>query len=340
MKTAELLVVLAVVTLVGDGASADPVADFYSGKQIKIVVRSEPGTTYEQYSRLLAKHMPRHIPGNPQMQIVFMPGGGGIKAANYVANNAAQDGTTLTIVGQGLPSDQALGLSPSFQADLRTFNWIGNVSSSNQVLVTWHTSKTQNLDDAILRETVIGSTGAGSQSQQFPSFFNNILGTKLKLVFGYPSPNAINLAMENGEVEGAGSNIWARYLIETPRYVSEKLIVPILQVGLTKEPDLPDVPLLRDLAKSPRDHALMDFMSASVSVGRPLATTPNVPPERVAALRSAFDATLRDPDFLKDAELQRADVRSMTGAQLEEIVRSVIETPPDIRDLAKAAIRP
>ncbi len=147
---------------------------------------------------------------------VNMPGGGGIRAANYVAKIAPQDGTILTIVSQGLPVDQALGLNPSFQADLRDFNWVGNMSSSNQVLVTWHTSPTKTLADLMTRETMIGSTQAGSISVQMPAVYNNIVGTKIRIIFGYPDGRDVNLAMERGEVEGRATNPWASYVAVDP----------------------------------------------------------------------------------------------------------------------------
>jgi tripartite-type tricarboxylate transporter receptor subunit TctC len=321
-------------------AAADPVADFYSGKQIRFIIRSGTGGSYDSYSRLLGRHIGRHIPGNPSVVPVNMPGGGGIRAANYIGKVAPPDGTILTIVSQGLPTDQALGLNTSFQADLRDFNWIGNLSSSNQVLVTWHTSPTKTLDELMRRETVIGSSGAGSVSVQMPAVLNNVVGTRIKIVFGYPDGKDINLAMERGEVEGRATNPWASYKSTDPQYVEKKWIIPIIQVGMQKEDDLPDVPLLRDLGKTPADKAVLDFMSNAVAVGRPIATTPGVPAERIAALRKAFDETLRDPEFIREAKTQRAEIQPMTGEQLARVVGNVISTPADIRERVKIAIQP
>jgi tripartite-type tricarboxylate transporter receptor subunit TctC len=269
-----------------------------------------------------------------------MPGGGGIVAANHVAFRAPRDGTILTIVGQGLVVDQALGLNDSFKADLRDFNWIGNLSKANQVLVTWHTSKTKTIKDAMTRETVIGSTGAGSISVQIPALLNNLVGTKFKIIQGYPGGEEINLAMERGEVEGRGTNPWVSYKATEPRLVAEKLITPIVQIGLAKDRDLPEVTLMRELAQNPEQQAILDFMSEAVAVGRPIATTPGVPAERVAALRQAFDKTLADPEFLKDAENQRADLEPQTGAELEALVRKMIGAPADLKAKVKAAIEP
>jgi tripartite-type tricarboxylate transporter receptor subunit TctC len=331
---------LAIAISAAGPAFADPVADFYAGKQIRIVIRSEPGTTYEQYSRLLAAHMGQHIPGKPQIVLVFMPGGGGIIAANYVAKAAPQDGTVLSIVGEGMANDQALGLSKSFQGDLRTFNWIGNLSNSDQVLVTWHTSPTQTIADAMQRETLIGTTGAGSISVQIPAFLNNVLGTKFKIIFGYTSPNAVDLAMERGEVEGYGGGAWARYQTVTPHFIADKLINPLVQIGLAKEETLPNTPFLHDLAKRPEDQPLIDFLSKSVSFARPLATTPGVSPERVAALRKAFEATLADPDFLADVAKEHVEIHMMGGDQLAGLVGDLINAPSDVREKVKAAIEP
>jgi tripartite-type tricarboxylate transporter receptor subunit TctC len=322
-------------------ACADAVADFYAGKQIRFIIRSGVGGGYDQYSRLLGKHIGKHIPGNPSVIPINMPGGGGIRAANYVAKIAPQDGTILTIVSQGLPVDQALGLNPSFQADLRDFLWVGNLSSSNQVMVTWHTSPTKTFADLMKRETTIGSTQAGSISVQMPAVLNNIVGTRIKIIFGYPDGRDVNIAMERGEVEGRATNPWASYVAVTPHLVEKKLIIPVLQIGMVKDPALPGVPLMRDLkAINPADQAVIEFMSKATVVGRPIATTPNVPPERLAALRRAFELTLKDPDFIKEAQTQRAEIQPMTGAELTQTVHEIIATPTDLRERVKAAIQP
>ena len=321
-------------------AGADPVADFYKGKQLKFIIRAGVGGTYDLYARLLGRYMVRHIPGNPTILPLNMTGGGGIKAAMYVAEVAPRDGTILTIVGQGLAADQGLGLNPSFQADLRTFNWVGNVSSAGQVVVAWHTAPVKTLAQAMEREMVVGTTGAGSVAVQLAAVLNNVTGTKFKLVVGYPDGNDVNLAMERGEVEGRSSSPWPSFAAATPHYVSDKLIVPLVQAGLQKEADLADVPLLRELARTADQQLIYDFMTRAGAIGRPVATTPGVPADRVEALRRAFDETLRDPDFIADAARERLEIRAMGGAELAELIRSVIETPADAREKVKRAIQP
>jgi tripartite-type tricarboxylate transporter receptor subunit TctC len=335
------LLLTALLAAVASPAAADAVAEFYTGKQIRFIIRSGAGGGYDQYSRILGRHMGKHIPGKPTIIPVNMPGGGGIRAANYVAKIAPQDGSILTIVSQGLPVDQALGLNPTFQADLNDFIWVGNMSSSNQVLVTWHTSPTKSLADLMKRETTIGSTQAGSISVQMPAVYNNILGTKIRIIFGYPDGRDVNLAMERGEVEGRATNPWASYVAVTPHLIEKKMIIPIIQVGMAKDPALPDVPLLRELkARDPADQAVLEFMSKATLVGRPVGTTPGVPAERVEALRRAFDATLKDPDFIKDAQTQRAEFDPMTGEELARVIREIIGTPAALRERVKGAIQP
>jgi hypothetical protein len=212
------------------------------------------------------------------------------------------------------------------------------MSDSNQILAAWHTSPTKSLEDARKRETTIGTTQAGSISQQLTAFYNNVLGTKLKIVFGYPDGHDVDLAMQRGEVEGRGTNTWASYVSISPHFISQKLIVPLVQVGLQKDPALPDVPLLRELARAPADQPLLDFMSKAVAVGRPIATTPGVPPDRVAALRRAFDATLKDPLFIQEAEKERAEISPMTGEQLAQLIADLIAAPPDVKARVKEAI--
>jgi tripartite-type tricarboxylate transporter receptor subunit TctC len=321
-------------------AMADPVADFYKGKQIKFVVRTTPGGDYDQYTRLLARFMGKYIPGNPQLVVLNMPGGGGITAANYMAQVAPRDGTVMGIVSQGLATDQALGMSPQLKADLREFNWIANVVYSNQLLVVWKTSPTKTIEDAKKRVTTIGTTGAGSASVQYPAFYNNVLGTKFKIVFGYPGGQHIDLAMERGEVEGRGTNPYSGWMASKPTWIPTKQIISLIQAGVEKEPALPDVPLIIDQPVKPEDKPLLNFMAQVSTVGRPLATTPGVPADRVAALRAAFIATTRDPDFIAAAAHENMEIRPMTGDKLQEIIFGLLNAPQDVRERMKVALEP
>ena len=326
----------------GSALAQQSVQEFYSGpgKQMRMVIRTTAGGGYDLLGRLVARHIGRFIPGEPQMVPVNMPGGGGIVAANYMMQVAPKDGSVLSIFSQGLASDQALGLSPQFKADLRTVSWIANVTYSNQLLVVHRSAKTQTLEEAKQRVTTIGTTGAGSASVQFPAFFNNVLGTKFKMVFGYPGGAEIDLAMERGEVEGRGTNPYTDYMSAKPTWLPNKIVIPLIQTGLVKEPSLPDVPLLSDQKVPPEDKPLLDFMSRSAAVGRPLGTTPGAPADRVKALRTAFQAMIKDPEFMVDAKKHNMDIRPMTGEQLDKLIRDIVDTPADIRERVKRALEP
>jgi tripartite-type tricarboxylate transporter receptor subunit TctC len=321
-------------------AHAQSVADFYRGKQIRFIVRTASGGDYDQYSRLFARFMGRFIPGNPNIIVINMPGGGGIVAANFMAKLAPHDGTVIGIVSQGLALEQALELSGELQADLRQFNWIANVVFSNQLLVVWHGSQTKTFEDAKRRETVIGTTGAGSASVQFPAFYNNVAGTKFKLVTGYISGQEIDLAMERGEVEGRGTNTYAGYMASKPDWIPRGRIIPLVQAGVEKEPSLPNVPLILDLDVKPENKSLLEFMARAAAVGRPLATTPNVPADRVAALRKAFFDTIADPEFIETAKRENMEIRPMTGEKLTELIVGIIGSPPEVKARLKAALDP
>lgn len=330
---------LAVFAAGASSAVADEqaVRDFYAGpgKTIRMVIGSSVGGGYDTLSRVIARHMGKHIPGKPSIVPENMPAGGGIVAANYVGKLAPRDGTILTIVTQGIPAAQALGTAPQFTADLREFNWISNVVFSNPVLAVWHTSPTKTIEDAKKRVTTLGANGAGSVMQQFPSFYNNVLGTKFRIITGYAGGPEIDLAMERGEVEGRGSNTYASYMTSHPDWIPKKIITPLIQIGVEKDPGLPDTPLLRELEVKPEDRPLVDFMSKSATVGRPLGTTPGVPAERFAALGKAFIDMLADPEFIADVERQQVEIRPMPGETLTTLIRDLIEAPADVRAKVK-----
>ena len=326
---------------VGGGVNesmAQSVGEFYKNNPIKIIIRSEAGGTYDVYSRILSRHINRHIAGQPTMININMPGGGGIIAANYVGQTAPRDGSIMSMIGLGLPVDQALGLNKSLRIDLRDLNWIGSISSSNQILVTWHTSKVNSLEKAKEIESQIGSTGAGSVSQQYPAFYNAFLKTKFKVIFGYAGTNQLNLAMERGEIDGSGSTSWAQYVMEAPRLVREKLITPIIQVGLKKEPDLQHVPLLLDLAKNDEEKAAYRFLSNSVNFGRPMATTPQVPADRLAVLREAFAKTMVDEAFIEDVKRSGGEVRWMPADELTQLVKELTTTSEPLKSRLRSVL--
>ncbi len=334
------IVALAATVSQAAPASADGIADFYRGKQIRFIVRTATGGDYDQYTRLIARFLGRYIPGNPTFVVLNMPGGGGIVAANYMAHVAAKDGTVIGIVSSGLPLDQALGLSQQLKADMREFNWIANVVYSNQILTVWHTSKTKTLADAKTRETLIGTTGAGSGSVQYPAFYNNVLGTRFKLVTGYRSGTEIDLAMERGEVDGRGTIPLSGYMASRPTWIPERKVIALIQAGPAKEAALPDVPLILDQPVSADKRPLIEMMARASSVGRPLATTPGVPSDRVAALRTAYVQMLDDAEFKATAAKESMQIKPMSGVELTKLIAGILDAPADVRTRLKEALQP
>jgi tripartite-type tricarboxylate transporter receptor subunit TctC len=316
------------------------VADFYKGKQLKFIIRSAPGGGFDLYSRLLGAHMVRHLPGHPTLIAQNMPGAGGLQAVNYLGEIAARDGTFLTMTSQALPMDQALGYTPTFKADLRTFGWVGNVSDSNVLTYTWFTSPVKTMADAKTRTVTLGGTGAGSATSWLPDLYNKLLGTKFKVINGYQSGSEVKLAMERGEVEGYAGNPWSALMSANPELVRDKKLSILVQIGVKKEADLPDVPLLNDLATSADDRAILEFISKSFAVGRPIGTTPGVPPERLAALRKSFDDTLVDPTFIAEAAKVGAEIKPMDGKTLEGLINDILGAPPELKEKVKAALPP
>jgi tripartite-type tricarboxylate transporter receptor subunit TctC len=301
------------------------VADFFRGKKIDLVIGYSPGGTYDLYARLVARHLGRHIPGNPLIVPRNMPGAGSRTAVTYVANIAPRDGTVLATADQSLSLEQGTG-DPRIKFDITKLIYIGNPNIENNTTATWFTSGIKTIDDAKRRVVTMGATG-GSTSSQYPKAMNAILGTKFKIILGYPGGNDINLAMERGEVDGRGSNSWASWKATRPHWLAEKKINILVQIGLKKAADLPDVPLLMDLSTNPEDHALLRILSASTEIGRPIFTTPDVPAERVAALRAAFEATVRDKAFLDEAKQHNFDIEPVAGDMLQKLVAEIVGMP-------------
>ena len=256
----------------GAALSQQSVEDFYRGKKIDLVIGYSPGGTYDLYARLVARHLGQHIPGKPLIVPRNMPGAGSRTAATFVASIAPRDGTVLATADQSLALQQAAG-DKRIKFDTTKFIYIGNPNVENNTTVTWHASGIKTIEDAKRREVTMGATG-GSTSSQYPKAMNALLGTKFKIILGYPGGNDINLAMERGEVDGRGSNTWASWKATRPHWLAEKKINILVQIGLKKAPDLPDVPLLMDLGANAEDRALLRLLSASTQIGRPIFTTP------------------------------------------------------------------
>jgi tripartite-type tricarboxylate transporter receptor subunit TctC len=315
-------------------ASAQPVAEFYRGKSLDLIIPTSSGGDYDLRARLIARHLGRFIPGNPTIVARNMSGGVGMQAANYMAGVANKDGTVLHAIYQNMPILQAIG-SPSVRYDVRKFGWIGSTTKSPNLINSWHTSGVTKISDVIDRELVIGSSGAASPAYVYPSALNKLVGTKFKIITGYPGGNDVNLAMEKGEVFGRGSNSLASWESGHPHWIAEKKIHFLVQVGLERSEKLPDVPLLYELATTDADRAVLKFISSDMPISRAIVTTPDVPPERLHALRSAFDAMVNDSEFLAEAAKSKMDISPTTGAEAQRIATDMIEQPAEIISQAK-----
>jgi tripartite-type tricarboxylate transporter receptor subunit TctC len=308
-----------------DAMGQQSVEDFYRGKKIDLIIGYSPGGTYDLYARLVARHLGDHIPGKPLIVPRNMPGAGSRSAATWVYQAAPRDGTVLATADQSLSLQQAVG-DKRLKLDTTRFIYIGNPNVENNTTAVWHASGIRTIDDAKRREVTMGATG-GSTSSQYPKAMNALLGTRFKVILGYPGGNEINLAMERGEVDGRGSNSWAAWKATRAHWLAEKKINILVQIGLKKVPDLPDVPLLMELGANPEDRALLRLLSSSTNIGRPIFTTPDVPSERVKTLRDAFAAMVRDPAFLEHARKENFDIDPVTGDALQGLVREIVGAP-------------
>lgn len=321
--------VLAATTMLSGIAAVsaqDSVEEFYSGRTMDMIIGYSPGGGYDQYARLVARHLGKYIPGNPEIVPRNMPGASSFLATNYLYSVAAQDGSVLGAVAQSIGMSQAMG-EVQLDGNVGEFAYIGSPTMENNVLITWHTSPVATVEDAIETEIPIGATG-GSTSSQYPSIMNALLGTKFEIITGYPGGNEINYAMESGEVDGRGSVNWAS-LVPLGWY-EDGLINVLVQVGLQRETALPDTPLLFELAQNDDDEQLLRLLSAPTAMGRPIMTTPNVPVERVQALRDAFDQMIADPAFVQAAEAEGLSIIPISGADLQTISDEILYTPEEV----------
>jgi len=327
------IVVLLGLGLAAVPARADQVADFYHGKTLSLIIGTSSGNDYDFRARLLARHLGRHIPGEPTIVPQNMPGVGGVKAANYLASIAPHDGTTLHLIMSNMMASEAIG-AQGVQFDTRKFFWVGNTTSTPNVMVSWFKSGITAIEQVKARELIVGAPG-GTLGVVYATAMNGLVGTKFKIVTGYPGGNEVNLAMERGEIDGRASNSWAAWKSTHPDWVKDKKIVVLVQIGLKRAPDLADVPLLFELAGNDMDRQVLTFLSADTAIARALVTTPDTPPERVVALRRAFDATMRDPEFLAEADKALLDVVPMSGEDSQKIADSIVNTPPAVVARAK-----
>jgi tripartite-type tricarboxylate transporter receptor subunit TctC len=319
--------------LVSTPAAADAVADFYKGKTVNLMIGFGAGGGNDSWARTVARHIGRHIPGNPTVVPQNMPGAGGLKLTNFLYNAAPKSGAVFGLVNRGIPLEPLLG-GKGISFDVMKMNWIGSPDRDITVCMARKDGPVQHIRDIFKKELVVGATGSGADTNIYPTFLANLLDMKFKVIRGYKGTQEIRLALERGEVQGVCSNFDS--LARASQYKEGKLRI-LLQVALQKDKDVPDSPLVTEFVKSESDRQALEAFLARIEIGRPFVAPPGVPKERVAALRRAFDATMKDPAFLADTKKQRLNVFATTGEQLTAIIQRIYATPkPAIARIARA----
>jgi tripartite-type tricarboxylate transporter receptor subunit TctC len=333
------LVIASLATLLASQAalSQDEDASFYTGKTISIIVGFGPGGGYDLYARLLSRFLGNHIPGKPNVIVQNMEGAGGVRAANYVYAAAPKDGTVIAGVNQGATMFQLLG-GKGAQYDPSKFNWLGRIAFSNNVVYVSKRSGVTSLEDAKHREVSMAGSGVISDADIYPAVLNALLGTKFKVINGYAGTNESDLAIERGEVDGRGGGAYSSLVSTHPQWLANGDVRILAQVGFDKEPDLPNVPLLLDLVKGDEDREIASLVTLPVAIGYNYWLAPQVPSDRLAILRRAFEATMKDPDLVAEAKKQSFEVRPKTGAELEAMVRQAAALPKPVLERTAAVL--
>ncbi len=319
-------------------AAAQPASDsgFFKGKTITLITSTGVGGTYDTVARLFARHMPRHIPGNPTVIVENMPGGGNVLATNYMFNIAAKDGTAIATIHSAMPLQQVLN-SGGIRYDADKFNWLGSTGPQNEVILVWHTAGITSIAQAQQKAVALGGTGAGAGIVLLPMVVNRLLGTKFKIVTGYRTSEDVNLGMERGEVQARAFSIGS-IKSQHPDWITDHKVDFLVQAGVRRDKALPDVPLLTELAKTDEQRQIFKLISSSPALGQPYVAPPGVPADRLAILRGAFAATMQDPAFLADAAKVRFAIEPMSADEVAQIVHETVSTPPAIVAKAKAAM--
>jgi tripartite-type tricarboxylate transporter receptor subunit TctC len=331
-----LIAAAALIAAVAPGR-AQSVADFYKGKTVDLYIGYSVGGAYDLYARMISRHLGKHIPGNPTVLPKNMEGAGSLRLANWLYNVAPKDGSAMGIIGRGTGFDPLLGNTKA-QFDASKFTWIGSANNEVSICVAWAGSGITKFEDMMTKELVVGGTSSSADTDQFPKIVNGVLGTKMKVVTGYPGGNEVGLAMERGEVQGRCGWSWSSVKSTHQKWIDEKKFTILVQLALEKHPDLPNVPLVIDLAKTDEQRQILKLIFARQVMGRPFLAPPGVPKDRADALRKAFMDTMKDPEFVADTSKAQMEITPVSGADLEKLVKEVYATPKELADKAASFI--
>ena len=306
-------------------------------QQTTIVVGYSAGASYDIYARNFARHLGKHLPGNPSVVVQNMTGAGSLRSANFIFNQAPKDGFTVGVFARGLAMQPLLDPT-GIQYEPLKFNWVGSLSSDVSLVLSWHTRPFKTIDDLRKSEMVVAGTGSGADSVIFPYILNGVLGTKMKIVTGYPGAADFLLAVERQEADGTAGVSWSGLNASRPDWITKKQINVIVQLGLKKHPGMGSAPLVTEFAKNDSDRGVLELIFARQDMGYPVAAPPGVPPERMAILRKAFEATMRDPEYIADGKKQHLEAEFMRGTEIEALIKRVNASPPEVIARAVKAI--
>ena len=330
----------AVLAAVIAGASASPAlaqSNFYAGKQVNVVVGYTTGGGYDVVARLLARYMPEYIPGKPGFVVQNMPGAGSLKAMNFIYAAAPKDGLTFGTIGRGIPVEPLLS-NKEAQFDVAKMNWIGSTSAETSVCAAWHTAKIKSWDDMQKTEFTAAGEGPASDADIFSAALKNAFGAKIRLVTGYPGGAEMALAIEREEVEGRCGWSWSSIKSTRPTWIPEKKLIPFLTLSLRKNPELPDVPVVTEFAKTEEQSQLLKLFLSRQEMGRPYVAPPGVPSDRVAILTKAFDETMKDAKFVAEMEKNKLEVSPMSGKEVAAMLNEIYAMPKEVADKAREIV--
>ena len=318
-------------------AQAQTPGEFYKGKQVQMMVYSGAGSTYDTYARLLARHMNRFIPGAPNIVVQNMVGAGGLKLVDYLNRIAPKDGTVFGTVSRGNPFDPIMG-KRDIDFDPLKLTWIGSMNREIAVALSWGPSPVKTFEDLRKTELLVPGTGAGADSEIIPRAYNNLAGTKFKIVSGYRDTAEATLQLETGELHGIA--YWSLSAIQSlkPDWIPSKKVNILFHTGATDTPDLPGVPRIRTLVKDETDRKALEFLLAREVMGRPFVAPPGIPADRAKALRDAFNATMTDPEFLKEAARGNVEVNLVTAEEVDALLKEASTLPPAVIERARQVL--
>ena len=329
--------VLMSATVFAQGPVAAEAQQSFAGRTITLTIGYGPGSGNDVYGRLIARHLGKHIPGQPNIVAQNLPGAGSFKAANYLFQAAPKDGTAIGYISQTAATEELLG-SQAIQFKTAQFNWIGRIGSYNNVTMFWHTARVKTIEDALKTESTMGATGVGSAVYVYPNMMNKVLGTKFKIISGYQGTAQTSLAMERGEVDGVTMG-WFPVKTNKRDWVDQKKINILVQFLNERHPDLPNVPTIVELARSPEEKQLFALFANDGEVGKAILAPPGVPAATVATLRRAFDTMTKDKDYLADADKLQLEIDAMSGERLQKVIETVMATPTAVIERAKSVLK-